>query len=171
MKTFDIEVRDGKMVSGRENFAGLEGKYAVVMYSDGTLWDRAGLLCAQYLAKGSEMDVHGLLRLNDELSVLYVTLCKETGLGFGRYVKSYGARKIQQAKKFKALMGSEGKMSATQAEKEVIAEIEDAVRDEADAEEQKEMQTLMLQGFNRVLSAIQQRLSHEKEEWKYNNRG
>lgn len=162
MKSIHIEFKSGKMVVGKENFPLPDGKYELLVFPDGDEWAEAYKLIRQYGDAGEQMPVGDLLTLQDKLTVLCVNLSRKTGNGYKGYVKSYGARKIEQSRKVRELIANGA--SVSKAEKEVNDDIAEAINNESEMDGEAKTMELMLTSFNKVVGAIQQRISFEKQE-------
>jgi len=170
MKIVRVKMAGGKMVEGRESLvtALVDGEYELVIYPAGDEWVTAQDIVAQYLHAGEAMPVGDLLNLQDKLTIICSNLARKTGLGFRDYTMAYGRRKIARSKKYEELMDKNGlyRISASQAEKEVDGHIEALILNESEHEGNSRTMELVLQSMWKVIGAIQQRISHEKAEYR-----
>lgn len=164
MTSIQVEFKGGKMVAGKEKFPLPDGKYEFLVFPEKDEWASAYELISEYSNAGEQMLVGDLLTLQDKLTVLCVNLSRKTGSGYKGYVKSYGARKIAQSRKVREMI--ESGASVSKAEKEVNEHISGAIDREAELDGEAKTMELMLNSFYKVLGAIQQRVSHEKQEYR-----
>ena len=115
-----------------------------------------------YSDYGSEAPIERLLDFQDKLSLLSVNLAGLTGAAKGSYIRAYFNRKINHSIKKMAFIDSGS--SAAKAETKALTQIGELGEIELRAEEQSYCLALELKQVNKVLSAVQQRISFAKTE-------
>ena len=131
-------------------------------YPDKEISDMISQLLHWYDNYGSETTIEKLLDFQDKLSLLSVNLAHVTGKSKGTYIRAYFNRKITHSIKKMAFIDSGAKIG--EAESKALSQIGELKEKEMQAEETSYCFSLELKQINRVLSAVQQRISFAKTE-------
>jgi len=115
-----------------------------------------------YGNEGSNTTIELLLNLQDKLSLLSVNLAEMVAVSKGSYLRVYFQRKFTFSTKKLAFIDNGEKIgTAEQKARLAIGDIEEV---EIQEEEYTDLLNLKLRQVNRVLQAIQQRISYQKVE-------
>jgi hypothetical protein len=118
-----------------------------------------------YNNAATQIDINKLLSTQDRLSALSYNIAVVAGELKDDYNRSYYIRKVHQSRQKQAFIEAGDKIS------EAVIKAEGAtaeeIKNETEAEAASYKIDLMLRQVNRVLQAMQQRISHLKKEWEY----
>ena len=120
-----------------------------------------GKIIADYSKEGKNMDVTRLLELQDRLVGAGYWLANYVSDLKTEYNENYFIRKIAVSKRTQGLIAS-GKSAAASAA-EATTEFEEFFKNEIESESNTFRADLLLKQLNKVLSAIQQRISYAKQ--------
>jgi len=129
---------------------------------DKEIIDKIEKLLDWYLQHGSNTTIENLLNFQDKLSLLSVNLAHITALSKGSYLRTYFQRKFTFSTK-KLTFIKDGEKIGT-AEEKARVQIGDIKEVEIQEEEYTDLLNLKLRQINRVLQAVQQRISYQKNE-------
>jgi hypothetical protein len=121
------------------------------------------LILAEYFLKGSTQSIEHLLYLQDRLSIFNYRLAEMAANAKNEYNGLYFIRKISVSKETQGFINSR-KMSKAAAEIEANIKCEDDVKSELEAEAEAYKYDMLVGQVNKVLSAMQQRISYLKTE-------
>ena len=121
------------------------------------------LILADYFQKGSSQDIEGLMLWQDKLSIHSYRLAQLTADSKTDYNGNYFIRKITVNKQQQAMISTR-KISKAQANLEADILSEDLFKKELESEGLTYKYEMLLNQVNKVLSAMQQRISYLKTE-------
>ena len=116
-----------------------------------------------YNNAGTQNDINRLLATQDRLAALSYNLAATAGELKDEYNNSYYIRRVHQNKCKQAFINAGDSIGKATINAEADTKTE--LREEAQAEAASYKIDLMLRQVNRVLQAMQQRISHLKKEW------
>jgi hypothetical protein len=120
-------------------------------------------LLAEYYNKGAGQHITELLDIQDKLAIHSYRLAEMAANAKNEYNGCYFIRKISVGKNVQGLMNSR-KISKVQAQVEADIMSEEDFKAELDAEGEAYKYDMLVSQVNKVLSAIQQRISYLKTE-------
>lgn len=120
-------------------------------------------LLAEYYINGSGQHITELLDIQDKLAIHSYRLAEMAANAKNEYNGCYFIRKISVGKNVQGLMNSR-KISKAQAQVEADIMSEEDFKAELDAEGEAYKYDMLVGQVNKVLSAIQQRISYLKTE-------
>jgi hypothetical protein len=120
-------------------------------------------LLAEYYNKGAGQHITELLDIQDKLAIHSYRLAEMAANAKNEYNGCYFIRKISVGKNVQGLMNSR-KISKAQAQVEADIMSEEDFKAELDAEGEAYKYDMLVGQVNKVLSAIQQRISYLKTE-------
>ena len=120
-------------------------------------------LLAEYYNKGAGQHITELLDIQDKLAIHSYRLAEMAANAKNEYNGCYFIRKISVGKNVQGLMNSR-KISKAQAQVEADIMSEEDFKAELDAEGEAYKYDMLVGQTNKVLSAIQQRISYLKTE-------
>ena len=115
-----------------------------------------------YEGNGPNTTIELLLNLQDKLALLSVNLAEMVAVSKGTYLRVYFERKFTFSTK-KLTFIKDGERIGT-AEEKARVQIGDIKEEEIQQEEYSDLLNLKMRQVNRVLQAIQQRISYQKAE-------
>jgi hypothetical protein len=121
------------------------------------------LILSDYFQKGSSQDIEGLLLWQDKLSIHSYRLAQLTADSKTVYNGNYFIRKITVNKQQQSMIATR-KISKAQANLEADVLSEDLFRNELESEGLTYKYEMLLNQVNKILSAMQQRISYLKTE-------
>ena len=132
------------------------------MMQDKKILDLIQTLLDWYGQHGGNTTIENLLGCQDKLSLLSVNLAEIVTISKGSYLRSYFHRKfVFSTKKLTFIKDGEKIGTAEEKARVQIGDIKDV---EIQEEEYTDLLNLKLRQVNRVLQAIQQRISYQKTE-------
>jgi len=121
------------------------------------------LILSDYFTKGSSQDIDGLLLWQDKLSIHSYRLAQMTADSKTIYNGNYFIRKITVNKQQQSIMATR-KLSKAQANLEADILSEELFKKELESEGLTYKYEMLLNQVNKILSAMQQRISYLKTE-------
>ena len=121
------------------------------------------LILSDYFNKGSSQDIDGLLLWQDKLSIHSYRLAQMTADSKTIYNGNYFIRKITVNKQQQSMMATR-KLSKAQANLEADILSEELFKKELESEGLTYKYEMLLNQVNKILSAMQQRISYLKTE-------
>jgi hypothetical protein len=121
------------------------------------------LILSDYFQKGSSQDIEGLLLWQDKLSIHSYRLAQLTADSKNVYNGNYFIRKITVNKQQQSIIATR-KISKAQANLEADVLSEDLFKNELESEGLTYKYEMLLNQVNKILSAMQQRISYLKTE-------
>jgi hypothetical protein len=121
------------------------------------------LILSDYFIKGSSQDIDGLLLWQDKLSIHSYRLAQMTADSKTIYNGNYFIRKITVNKQQQSIMATR-KLSKAQANLEADILSEELFKKELESEGLTYKYEMLLNQVNKILSAMQQRISYLKTE-------
>jgi hypothetical protein len=121
------------------------------------------LILSDYFTKGSSQDIDGLLLWQDKLSIHSYRLAQMTADSKTIYNGNYFIRKITVNKQQQSMMATR-KLSKAQANLEADILSEELFKKELESEGLTYKYEMLLNQVNKILSAMQQRISYLKTE-------
>jgi hypothetical protein len=121
------------------------------------------LILSDYFTKGSSQDIDGLLLWQDRLSIHSYRLAQMTADSKTIYNGNYFIRKITVNKQQQSIMATR-KLSKAQANLEADILSEELFKKELESEGLTYKYEMLLNQVNKILSAMQQRISYLKTE-------
>jgi hypothetical protein len=129
---------------------------------DKAIIDKIEKLLDWYSNFGGNTTIENLLDFQDKLSLLSVNLAHITALSKGSYLRTYFQRKFTfSTKKIDWIKKGSSAAKADEQARLLIGDIKEV---EIQEEEYSDLLTLKLRQINRVLQAVQQRISYQKNE-------